>query len=262
MSTPNEQAALLAEQAANALAAARTSLSIAADITDEVDSALGRSENDISELPTQAKLVRDADEPGPYLRNAQGAADAIDRRIRDGQAGLAEVRDHVDQGARALNAGRQFLTELEQLPGQRGEATKLLRSRLDSLGGAVQKAGEGVEDAGRRLAAARRNIEPLIYQSRHIDDPGRTAAVIGDAGANVKNDMRVVQGGLAGLREGLEAARPNATAAAQQSADLARAASAAMNPTPTSAQRGSAASSELDLRRRNAGPAQGGHLDR
>jgi hypothetical protein len=262
MSTPNEQAALLAEQAANALAAARTSLGFAAEATDEVDSVLRRSENDVYELATQAELVRKTDDPQRHLRNAQGAANDIDWRIGNGQTGLAEVREHLDQGARALNAGRQFLTELEQLPGQRGEATNLLRSRLDGLGGAVREAGEGVEDAGRRLAAARRNIEPLIYQSRHIDDPGRTAAVIGDAGANVQHDMRVVQGGLAGLREGFEVAQPNATAAAQQSADLARAAKAAMNPTPTSAQRDSTAFSETDLRRRNAGRAQGADLDR
>jgi chromosome segregation ATPase len=257
MSTRNEQAALLAEQAANALAAARTSLSIAADVTDEVDSVLRRSENDIYELPTQARLVRDTDDPQRHLRNAQGAAEDIERRLRNGQAGLVDVRDHLDQGARALDAGRQILTELEQLPGQQGEATDRLRSRLDGLGRAVRDAGEGVEEAGKRLAAARSNIEPLIYQSTRIDDPHRTAAVIGDAGANVQNDVMAVQRRLAGLRQGFDAARPEATAAAQQSADLAMAARAAMNPTPASAQRRSAGSSEMDPRRRNAEQALG-----
>jgi chromosome segregation ATPase len=262
MSTQNEQAALLAEQAANALAAARTSLGLAADVTDEVDNVLRRSENDIYELPAQARLVRDNEDPQRHLRIAQGAAEEIEQRLRNGQAGLVEVRDHLDQGARALDAGRQILTELEQLPGQQGEATDRLRSRLDGLGRAVRDAGEGVEAAGRRLADARLNIEPLIYQSRQIDDPHRTAAVIGDAGANVQNDVMVVQRRLAGLREDFEAARPNATAAAQQSAELAMAARAAMNPTPASAQRGSAGSSEMDLRRRSAGPAQGPNVER
>jgi chromosome segregation ATPase len=262
MSTQNEQAALLAEQAANALAAARTSLSIAADVTDEVDSVLRRSENDIYELPTQARLVRDTDDPQRHLRNAQGAAEEIERRLRNGQAGLVDVRDHLDQGARALDAGRQILTELEQLPGQQGEATDRLRSRLDGLGRAVRDAGEGVEQAGKRLAAARRNIEPLIYQTSRIDDPHRTAAVIGDAGANVQNDVMAVQRRLAGLREDFDTARPNTAAAAQQGAELAMVVRAATNPATASPQRGSTGSSEMDLRRRNAGPAQGLNVER
>jgi hypothetical protein len=262
MSTQNEQAALLAEQAANALAAARTSLIFAAEATDNVDSILRRTENDIYELPTQARLVRDTDEPQRHLRNAQGAADEIERRIRNGQAGLVDVRDHLDQGDRALNAGRQILTELEQLPGQQGEATDRLRSRLDGLGRAVRDAGEGVEEAGKRLAAARRNIEPLIYQSSHIDDPRRTAAVINEAGVSVENDVMAVHRRLAGLRDDFDAARPNATAAAQQSAELAMAARAAMNPTPASVKSGPAGSSEMDLRRRKAEPAQGPDRER
>jgi hypothetical protein len=117
MSTQNEQAALLAEQAANALAAARTSLGLAADVTHEVDKVLRRGEDEIYELPAQAKLVRDADDPQRHLRIAQGAAVGIEQRLRNGRDGLVDVRDHLDQGARALDADRQIPTELEQLPG-------------------------------------------------------------------------------------------------------------------------------------------------
>jgi hypothetical protein len=261
LSTQKEQAAQLAEQAANALAEARRSLGVAADVTDEVDKVLRRSENGIDELPAHARLMRETEDPQLRLRNAYRAAEVIEQRLRDGQAGLGDVREHLDQGARALDAGRQILTELERLPGQQGEATDHLRSRLDGLGRAVRDAGEGVEEAGKRLAAARRNIEPLIYAPGHIDDPHRTATVIGDTGANVQNDVMAVRRRLAGLREDFDAAGPNATAAARQSADLAVAARAAMNPTPASAQRGAAGSSEMDPWRRDSGP-QGPSVER
>ena len=263
MSTPNEQAALLAEQAAHALAAARKSFINAADVADDVDSDLRRCENEIYELPNQAMLaLRNTDKSERHLRIANEAADSIELRVRHGQAGLLKVRDHLDDGSRALDAGRQILTELEQLPGQQSDATDHLRSRLDRLGHAVRDAEKGVEQAGTRLAAARRSIEPVIYGPSSIDDPRRTAAVIGDAGANARSDVMAVQGRLAGLREDFDAARPNATAAARESAELAMATRAAMNPTPPSAQRGSTGSSQLDLRRRAAGPAQGRNLER
>jgi hypothetical protein len=261
MSTPNEQAALLAEQAASALAAARRSLGLAADVTDEVDKVLKRSENGIDELPDHARLMRETNNPQWSLLNANRAAEVIEQRLRVGQSGIADVRDHLDQGARALDAGRQFLTELEQLPGQQGKELDRLRFRLDGLGRAVRDAGEGVDEAGKRIAAARRNIEPLIYPPNHIDDRHRTAAMIGNTGANVQNDVMAVRSRLAGLREDFDLTQPNATVAAWQSAELATAARAAMNPTPASAQRSSAGSSEIDPWRRNEGP-QGPNVER
>jgi chromosome segregation ATPase len=216
MSTQNEQAALLAEQAAHALAAARKSFINAADVADDVDSDLRRCENEIYELPNQAMLaLRNTDKSERHLRIANEAADGIELRVRHGQAGLLKVRDHLDDGSRALDAGRQILTELEQLPGQQSDATDHLRSRLDRLGHAVRDAEKGVEQAGARGYA------------RISTRPGRMPPP--------------PRGRAPGWRW-----RPGS----------------AMNPTPPSAQRGSTGSSQLDLRRRAAGPAQGRNLER
>src|SRR5207247_5585619 len=79
MSTPaQERAFVLAESTANALTAARNSLSFAADAADEVDNVLRRSENDIDDLRSQSNRVRDADEPWRPVRNAQGLGQAGD----------------------------------------------------------------------------------------------------------------------------------------------------------------------------------------
>jgi hypothetical protein len=71
MSTQNEQAALLAEQSAYALAGARKSFINAADVADDVDSDLRRCENEIYELPNQAMLaLRNTDKSKRHLRIA------------------------------------------------------------------------------------------------------------------------------------------------------------------------------------------------
>jgi hypothetical protein len=43
-----------------------------------------------------AKLVRDTDDPQRLLRNAQGAAEEIERRLRNSQAGLVDVREGLN----------------------------------------------------------------------------------------------------------------------------------------------------------------------
>jgi hypothetical protein len=117
--------------------------------------------------------------------------------MRDGQRGLGEVGDNLEQATRALNAGRQFVAELEQLPERQVAETEQLRQRLEAPGDAVQHAGEVAQDVGARLGAARQNVEPLIYSSGHVDDRDRTAALIAQVGSGADNDVMSVQRRLA-----------------------------------------------------------------
>src|SRR3989442_1587071 len=136
------------------MAAARSSLSQAADAADAVDTALPKGEADIAVLPGQANQVRYGEEPQPHLRNAQGIADNLDDWLRKRANELNEARDHVDVSARAITTGRQSLGELEQLPGQRTEATEELGYRLDGLDRAVRTAGEGIDRTTQHLREA------------------------------------------------------------------------------------------------------------
>jgi chromosome segregation ATPase len=250
-----ERVAALTDQTAAALAAARSSLGSAAVTTENVRQVLRRSEGDIAELAGQATRVRYADEPRPYLRNAQELAEDVDRRMRDGQRGLGEVGDDLEQATRALDAGRQFVAELEQLPERQVAETEHLRQRVEALSSAVRNAGDVVQDVGARLGAARQNVEPLLESSGHVDDRDRTAAMIAQAGSGVDNDVMSVQRRLAGLSENLDHAQPQAAAAAHLGADLANTARVAANPTKASDQSKPGSAADQDPHRRTNEPA-------
>jgi ABC-type transporter Mla subunit MlaD len=183
-------------------------LSSAAATAQDVKQLLRRSEPDIAELTGQAPRVRYADEPRPYLRNAQQLADDVDRRMRAGQRGLGEVGEDLAQATRALNAGRQFVAELEQLPEREVAETEHLRQRLEVLGGAVRNATDAAEEIGTQLGVARQNVEPVLNASMHVDDRDRTAAMIAEAGTGADNDVMSVQRRLAALGEDLDRAQP------------------------------------------------------
>jgi hypothetical protein len=259
-SQERDQAAYLAELTANAMAAARSRLSQAAAAAEAVDKALHKGEADIAELPGRANQVRYAEEPQPHLRNAQGIADNLDDWLRRRASELDEARDHVDVGARAIMTGRQSLGELEELPGQRTEATEQLRQRLDGLDRAVRTAGEGIDRTTQLLRQARTSVEPLLYAAGSVNDRDRTAAMITDVGSDLDSKVGKARGELRTLSEDLDGAQPNANVAAWQSEELATALRAGMNPTPQSAQRTSDASSEQDRHRADA-PARTPHLD-
>ncbi|GAA1598106.1 hypothetical protein GCM10009789_60070 [Kribbella sancticallisti] len=258
MSVETEQAAAveLTDRTANALVAARTALSFAAEAADDVDNVLRRTEDEISELSAQANRMYDSELPERQMAIAQEAAYGIRQRINRGHEGLEDVRGELRKASVALNAGLQTLDELEQLPGQRGEATMLLRGRLDSLAEVIQDAGRGTDRAGERLEETSVDLNRLRNQPDRVHDREEAADAIRRASRGVDEGVMDVRGGLRGLRSGLEDAEPTANAAAQESVDLAMAARAAMNPTPRSAQRVQTDGAERDLRQRTSGPAQ------
>ena len=250
-----ERVAALTDQTAAALAAARGSLGAAAATTDDVRQVLRRSEGDLAELVGQGTKVSYAEEPRPYLRNAQQLADDADRRMRDGQRGLAEVGGNLEQANRALNAGRQFVAELETLPEREVAQTEQLKQRLEVLGSAVRNAGEVVQDINGQLGAARAKVEPAVYVSSNLDDPVRTASTITQAGRGADNDVMSVQRRLAGLSENLDHAQPQAAQAAHLGADLANTARVAANPTKAADQAKPGSASDQEPHRKSTEPA-------
>lgn len=247
-----ERAALLADSTVNALTAARTSLGFAAETADDVDQFLRRSENDILELGGQVNRIRYAgdepqqteedvaDEVHRQFRSAQELAGDVDRRLQAGTGGLRDAQGHLEQSARAIAAGRQFVGELEQLPGQQNERTGQLRERLANLDRAVQEAMEGVDRTGSRLTAARRNLEPVLEGRPYTDDPARTAAVVNEATSGVDQDVLTARNSIRTLREDFDTTKPDVTAAARDSDELATAIRAGTNPTPRAQQTASA----------------------
>jgi hypothetical protein len=242
-----EHAAALTEMTANALNAARLRVANAAETTDEVDRRLRWSENDIESITAMAGRVRFAEsgeDAEPILRNARQMAYDIDDSLRKGQGGVAEIRDHLDGGARAIAAGRGFLDELDSLPGHRSDANDQLRYRLAALDRAVHGAMAGTERTGWRLSAARQNLEPLLDVPGRVEDQARTAAVIQEVGTDAGKAVGDARGGLGTLREDFEATEPEARSIAADSEELANAIRAGSNPTRPSEQATPAASAE------------------
>lgn len=253
-----ERIAGLAEVAANALAAACASLGLAADRTDEVDTGMRRSEADVDELHGAAQRLRFAEDPAPALRYAQGLAEHVESRIKSGLRGLQEVGDHLGQGALALKTCREVLTELHQEDRQGGGGTtEILQQRLEHLERAVGEARDGIEEATQRLSATRRNLEPLLYPSGHLEDPHRTAAAVQEVSDTVRHDVMSVHHRLTEMRDDFDVNRPRLAGAAQQAVDLAIVARAATNPTPAAGQGRSGGMEESSLRRRLGSAGQG-----
>jgi chromosome segregation ATPase len=242
-----ERAAALAEMTANALNAARRSLGEAADLTDVVDNRLRDVEYGVDELSAQANRVRFAEnqEEAEYpLRTARYAASEVQEDLRRAQGAIYEVRDRLEQSARAIASGRTFLNELDELPGQRSEANDQLRYRLDAFDRAVHGAMAGAERTDWRLRAARENLEPLVNVPGTVHDQDRTAAVIREAGADATQAVDGARGGIRTLREDFDATRSEASHISQDSSELAAALRAGMNPTPPSEQTAPGAATE------------------
>ncbi|WP_433162801.1 hypothetical protein [Kribbella sp. CA-247076] len=242
-----EHAGNLAEMTVNAVTSARASLESAAELTDQVDRRLRWAEDDIASVAGMANRVRDAEnteDAEAILRNARYAADEIRESLRRGQGGVAEVREHLEQGARSLAAGRQFMDELDSMPGQRSEVNDQLRTRLVALSRAVDDAMEGTDRTNQRLAAARENLEPLLNVPGAIEDQDRTARVVQEAGTEAEYAVGTARRGLGELREGFENTSPDARRIAHDSDELATAIRAGTNPTQPSEQTKAGATAE------------------
>jgi predicted nucleic acid-binding Zn-ribbon protein len=237
------RAAELAEMTARALDAARSNLGEAADLTDTVDNRLRDVEYGVDQVSAQANKVRFAetdDEVELPLRTARHAAYEVQEDLQRAQRGIGEVRERLEQSARAIAAGRDFINELDELPGQRSEANDQLRYRLAAFDRAVHGAMAGTERTEWRLRTARENLEPLLNVPG-AGDQERTAAVIREVGADATQAVEGARGGIRTLREDFDHTRSEAMNISRDSSELADALRAGMNPTAPSEQTAPAA---------------------
>jgi chromosome segregation ATPase len=242
-----ERAAVLAEMTANALHAARSNLGAAADLTETVDNRLRDVEYGVVQVSAQANRVRFAeteDEVELPLRTARHAAYEVQEDLQRAQRGIGEVRERLEQSAIAIASGRDFLNELDELPGQRSEANEQLRYRLAAFDRAVHDAMDGTERTDWRLRTARENLEPLLNVPGAVEDQERTAAVIREAGAEATQSVEGARGGIRSLREDFDHTRSEAMHVSRDSSELADALRAGMNPTKPSEQATPAATPE------------------
>ena len=178
------------------------------------------------------------------LRTARYLADEVGENLRLAKGGIDEVHERLEQSARAIGAGRDFLNELDEVPDQRSEATEQLRYLLAAFDQAVQGAMEGVEQTNWRLRTARENLEPLLNVPGTVHDQDRTAAVIQEAGDGTTQSVDGARRDIRTLREDFDTTRSQASNISHESSDLAAALRAGMNPTKPAEQSAPAASAE------------------
>jgi chromosome segregation ATPase len=273
MSTDQERAAALKEQTAAALVAARTAMVSAVEASGDIDSVLEARLDEVKGLSRSAEQARDFEQAGRLaktpaafesatddlrgaLRGAARTADEFDARIRTNLGQIADIGDDLQRSSRALGDGKAFLDQLEQMPGQQDESTNALRQRLGSMERALGTATADVRGAESQLKSARQTAQRLMASSMSVDTSGQTSIAIDDTRAKLGSDLKAARNGLSGANQSLGDARPDAEQVARQSADLANAARAGLNPTPTSAQRTPSGSSESGLRHRVDGAGQ------
>jgi ABC-type transporter Mla subunit MlaD len=133
-----DRAETLAETTANAVAAVRAKVSIAAETAEKIDGVLRRAEESLVQLPKQADRIRSAAEPTGRVftnardyandledrlgnsraafSNAQSYADDINRQLEFAQGGIDALRKELGEAATPLGYAKEFLDELENLP--------------------------------------------------------------------------------------------------------------------------------------------------
>ncbi|MEJ1110801.1 MULTISPECIES: hypothetical protein [unclassified Kribbella] len=187
----------------------------------------------------------------------QQTAGVLMERIRESESEVAGLGELLKQSSDAIDSGIEHLDKLEQLPGRSNSTTHQLRVRLNNLRNAVTTAGGTLNRAATRLESARVTAARFEVRGSEIDGEDLRSVVVDRTGSQLETDVSVAREGLAGLNGQVAIAAPSAHDAFNQSADLANAARAAQNPTPTSAQQISAGSGEQDRRHGAGGPAHG-----
>jgi hypothetical protein len=231
-----ERADVLAQEAGNAIAAARRYLSVAVTIGDETRAGIARCENDVAELRTQSVGIRNGDYPRKYLRNAQDLAETTDRGLRTTQGRVIELNDYLNSAGAALDVGRRAVQQLdEQRPTFTAEhgQLRLLVARIEALSDGLDQARPAVQEAHGRLARARGNLEPLLYGSVDMQNRTEGSLAVETAGEAAAGNLRAAHAGVMDSQTRVQVAIPSAEKAAHGTAvlsDAARAARAASSP--------------------------------
>ncbi|TCO49275.1 hypothetical protein EV646_103253 [Kribbella antiqua] len=240
-----QQAANLADTAANAVAKVRSELAIAAAAAEAAEKRLWVVEDDIAELPRQADYMRESKRPREHLFAAQRAADKINQQLVEAQKDVAEVQEKLGRAAKAFSVAGESLDKIDALPteqaatevqpedpGQPVTTTAQLRARLTTLGNAFNAAVETIENTRAQLAFIRSNLDHLRSHSLEFTNPTTTGSLIDTVATVVGSDVEDLHGGLKAVYYSDDLAGE----ASQGANELEIAFRAAANPTSTSAQ--------------------------
>jgi hypothetical protein len=266
------QARQLTEQTFGELAKARTHLDMASDGALDVQFQLGDLDGDVAKLTQLADRLTSKEKPGPSVADVKAGVEAVDDRLKEALDSVDTIRDHVQQAALTVAAGRVFATELEELyvdqeptateqnpPGRKVSSTAQLRKRLNTFDQAVKDATKQLDKATGLIGAAYTHLEPL-RRVADLDDRSATATLIHDVVGRIGPD---VAGASAGMEPtGLDRAGRSAYAAAKGADDLKRHVMAGLNPTDSADRRSQAAASGDDQRHRGDRSSQDRGLGR
>ncbi|MEU4602168.1 hypothetical protein AB0F43_04225 [Kribbella sp. NPDC023972] len=209
------------------------------------------------------------DEVRQAFGQAQKAATILVARIDEAKKDLGSLAENLKLSSERINSGLEQLDAIEQLPEQRTSETEQLRVRLKHLQVAVATAGAGVTRATTRVESARVAAAKLQDAPQlSVDGRGEHSAAVNTAISQLETHLSVAREGLAGLGGQAQITAYPAHEAtiqgeklARQSAELADAARAGLNPPPADP-RGGSSMGEQDRRHGTGGPSQGKGITR
>lgn len=222
---------------AAAVATARPLIEAAAGDAFAMAQQLERNSDDLGVLRQQAERVRTFDDvpPATILRSAMQDADGIDTRLRNTSGRIDELRGDLERAGRHLGEGAKAHAKLVDELGGPTPQTEQLGSRLKDLSGAVEAAQGSLNAADRQIGGAREALNTLIMTDLQADRAG-TEAKIQTAHSAVTQGAAGLGSQLKGATQRLDGVGPQLNAATAESQALAKAAHAALNPTPKSQQ--------------------------
>jgi hypothetical protein len=228
-SSSEDRAQDLAAAAANATAAARNYLSIAAEIGEETRRAIARCEEDVREIRGQDRGILDGEHARPYIRNAIELADQTDRGLVATTARIQEMGEYLTSAGTALDVARDSLRELDARGPEWAPPSQVrfLESRIIGLGKAVEEAKPAVDEARVRVARARGNLEPMLYARPEVEARAAAAMAVQIVGDSAERNLRGSMAKVAEVGARLEVAMPSAGLATKEAGGLSDAALAA-----------------------------------
>jgi chromosome segregation ATPase len=240
----------------SAVSAAQPLIESAATDASGLAEQLNRNGDDIATLQQHADRVRDSREVAPeaVLQSAMRDADGIQARLQRTGGQVDEIRRNLELAAGHLREGGKAHAKLEDELGGATPETDQLGKRLTDLAGAVQAAQGSLYAADERIGSARQSLRNLVTTDLRADRDG-TETKIRSAHTAARDGSAALGTELKSATAKLKGKFPDLEAASTESTALAKAAHAALNPTPKSHQvRPGSASEQPSPARRSDGP--------
>jgi chromosome segregation ATPase len=211
-----------------------------------------RNNDDIGMLRQQAERVQTQDdvEPATILHSAGVDAGTIDARLRRTSGQVDEIRGDLERAGKHLVEGSKAHAKLVDELGGATPQTDELGKRLQDLSGAVEAAHKSLNAADRCIGDARGSLNSLIMTNLQADRAGAQAK-IESTHTSTRAGAADLTTELKNVTKRLDGVQPQLQEATAESQALAKAAHAALNPTPKSQQvaPGSASQSQFQPHR-------------